>query len=59
MILSMNGRSRWMERAISEGRQSITTEWVIGESCTLLNARRRAHLILTLLDLTERRRRLL
>ena len=31
--------------ALAQQRRSITTEWIIGECCTLLTARRRVHLI--------------
>jgi hypothetical protein len=45
---------QWKAQALAQQRRSITTEWIIGECCTLLTARRRAHLIPRFLDLTER-----
>jgi predicted nucleic acid-binding protein len=32
----------------------VTTEWVVGETCTLLKARKRAHLVPRFLDYIER-----
>lgn len=37
----------------SRGARSVTTSWVIGETCTLLMARRYPHLIGQLLDLVR------
>jgi len=45
---------QWTAHALAQQRRSITTEWIIGECCTLLTARRRVHLIPRFLDLTER-----
>ena len=36
---------QWTAHALAQQRRSITTEWIIGECCTLLTARRRVHLI--------------
>ena len=45
--------SDWMEQA--KGRvRIVTTEWVMGETCTLFMARKRPHLVSVFLDFTER-----
>jgi predicted nucleic acid-binding protein len=57
-LLDLNDAAR--QRALdwvgsSEGhRRAVTTEWVIGETCTLLVARKRGHLVSAFLDHLER-----
>lgn len=48
----------FLAEAAAARRPSVTTEWVIGECCTLLSARRRSHLIPRLLDYVESSRAL-
>jgi hypothetical protein len=43
-----------LARAKAERRGGVTTQWIVGECCTLLMARRRPHLIPRFLELTER-----
>lgn len=35
-------------------QKSVTTDWVIGETCTLLSVRKRPHLISKFLDIVDR-----
>lgn len=52
-------RARTLSREAAAARRGgITTEAIIGETCTLLMARRRAHLIPRFLDLIEQSRSL-
>ena len=41
-------------RAGRGGRQPVTTEWIVGETCTLLVARKRPHLVARYLDYLDR-----
>ena len=43
-----------LSRAAVEKRDGVTTQWIVGECCTRLVARRRPHLVARFLDLTER-----
>ncbi len=43
-----------LSRAKADKRGGVTTQWIVGECCTLLMARRRQHLIPRFLELTER-----
>jgi predicted nucleic acid-binding protein len=44
--------TRWL--VTQRGRvRPLTTEWIIGESCTLLVARKRPHLVARFLDYLE------
>jgi len=43
----------FMATAARTRRRGSTTDWVVGECCTLLVARRKPHLVTTLLDITE------
>jgi hypothetical protein len=43
----------WIESGAGR-RPAVTTEWVVGETCTLLVARRRPHLVGAFLDRLER-----
>lgn len=45
-------------RAATEGRRNVTSDWVIGECCTLLVARRKPHLVPRFLDYAESQRAL-
>ncbi len=48
---------RAKELAASGGREQVrfvTTDWIVGETCTLLAARRKAHLIPFFLDHSEK-----
>ena len=49
---------QWTRRHAGRARP-ITTEWVIGETCTLLIARKRHHIVPAFLDYVERSRALL
>ena len=40
----------FMRRAEQERRRAVTSSWVVGETCTLLIARKRAHLVAKYLD---------
>ena len=42
----------------ADRRGGVTTQWIVGECCTLLMARRRQHLIPRFLERTERSRSL-
>ncbi len=44
--------------ASAERRRNVTSDWIVGECCTLLVARRRPHLVTRFLDYTEDRRAL-
>src|SRR5713101_7092621 len=44
---------RWTASTRNRSRRAVTTEWVIGECCTLLLARRKTHLVPMFLDFTE------
>jgi predicted nucleic acid-binding protein len=41
--------TRWLESQRSRARP-VTTEWIVGETCTLLVARKRPHLVAGFLD---------
>lgn len=43
---------RWI-RAHRARLQPVTTEWIVGETCTLLVARKRSHLVVRFLDYLE------
>jgi predicted nucleic acid-binding protein len=43
----------WLESQRG-GTRPVTTEWIVGETCTLLVARKRPHLIARFLDYLER-----
>src|ERR1041384_7221470 len=47
----------WLAAAAGR-RASVTTEWIIGECCTLLVARKRAHIVPSFLDFTTASRAL-
>jgi uncharacterized protein len=49
---------RWTRRRAGRARP-VTTEWIIGETCTLLIARKRHHIVPEFLDYVERSRALL
>ena len=44
---------KWIEKERTHVRP-ITTEWIIGETCTLLVARKRPHIVARFLDYLER-----
>lgn len=43
----------WIESGAGR-RPAVTTEWIVGETCTLLVARKRPHLVSAFLDRIER-----
>ena len=45
---------RFIAASSSKRRRSFTTEWVIGECCTLLIARKRSHVVPKFLDILDR-----
>ena len=46
-----HGRAlQFLEKSQTEKRRGVTSSWVIGETCTLLVARKRAHLVPGFLD---------
>jgi predicted nucleic acid-binding protein len=45
-------------RAVAERRRNTTSDWVIGECCTLLISRRKPHLVPRFLDYAEGQRAL-
>lgn len=44
---------KWLESQRGRARP-VTTEWIVGETCTLLVARKRPHLVAHFLDYLER-----
>ena len=59
-FMLMDERDTLHEKAVEwlrscRGRiRPVTTEWVVGETCTLLVARKRPHLVATFLDYLDR-----
>ena len=45
-------------RTTAEGRRNVTSDWIVGECCTLLIARRKPHLVARFLDYTENQKAL-
>ncbi len=53
-----NSAKEWL-RAEQNSVGPVTTEWIVGETCTLLVARKRPHLVTRFLDQLEQSRALL
>lgn len=54
----MHGRARELAARTGDNARAVTTDGVVSETCTLLIARRKPHLVERFLDLTEQQQSL-
>jgi predicted nucleic acid-binding protein len=54
----MHGQARELAARTSDNTRAVTTDGVVSETCTLLIARRKPHLVERFLDLTEQQQSL-